>query len=371
MKRIYKGIGILLLIFVVAIASLGAVIYIHPYIRFQQDLAEQRERVAALKENSAAPIDEQSFVDFDLSLAKDIKYNEIQTLITHNSYKKNMWKFGYNLLSVFADVEGFHYEHDKLSEQFNHGVRGVELDIRYRKGRFIIYHVDTIDTGSHCPDWLLTLEEMKIWSDNNPGHIPISVLVEVKEDALSAEMLQELDDSVRNVMGNDKLITPSLLMGDNKTLRNVAARNDWVSLREALGKFMFILHPHDDAVQRYISLDPTMRTQALVPMFAYKDYAKGNPAFTDYFLLIKYDKLVVDTVQPLINSGFMVRVRMDGPDNYKEGNQSLAVSTGAQIISTDFEPGVVYPVIDYRATLREGKTVSLSKNLIHQPYGEA
>lgn len=357
-KRIAKVFGILLIIAAIAVLGVGLAVLVNPCITFAKDLAAQRARLDGLRENPGKPVNEQRFASFDLSRADEIKFNEIQTLITHNSYKKDISKLNYIAMRPFTGVEGSHYEHDTLTNQLNNGVRGFELDIQYHNGEFWIYHIAIKDSSSQCPDWELALEELKIWSDNNPGHLPISMLIEVKKNNLSSSAVRKLDESIMSVMGKDKLITPSLLMGENRTLRNVAANNDWISLSEAMGKFMFMLHP-GDCTDRFIALDPALRSQAMVPMFKTDDYDAADSRYTDCFLLFKNDSLDVDRIRVFVNSGFMVRTRMDGPCDYKEGNQQLAVRTGAQIISTDYEPGVIYPKVDYHAALGEGKTVIL------------
>lgn len=358
LKRLAKGFAILVIIAAVAAVGIGLAVVISPCITFAKDLAAQQARLDELRVNPGAPVNEQQFASFDLSGSDEIKFNEIQTLITHNSYKKDISKLNYIAMKPFTGVEGSHYEHDTLTNQLNNGVRGFELDVQYHNGEFWIYHIPVKDSSSQCPDWELALEELKIWSDNNPGHLPVSMLIEVKKNNLSSGAVKKLDESILSVMGKDKLITPSLLMGENSTLRNVAANNDWISLSKAMGKFMFMLHPAD-CTDRFIALDPTLGSQVMVPMFTTEIYDAADPRYTDYFLLFKNDKLDVDRIRAFVNSGFMVRTRMDGPCDYQEGNQQLAVRTGAQIISTDYEPGVILPKVDYHATLGEGKTVVL------------
>lgn len=353
----------LLTILLAAAIIIGGAVLINPLFTTEQDLRQQREWVASLRENPPPAVDEQSFAGFSLADASSIKFNGIQSLITHNSYKKNITKLNYYALRPFTNTENSNYEHDKLYNQLDNGARGVELDIRCGSKGFSVYHIPIKDSRSHSRDWELALQELKLWSDNNPNHLPISVLLEIKESAFDAPNLKKLDKSILDAMGRDKLITPSLLMGGNSTLRNVAANNDWITLDKAMGKFMFILHPCE-SVGKYIAMDYSMRSQIMVPMFTYEEYEQNTEGYADYYLLLKHDKLDVDTIQALVNSGYLVRTRMDEPCIHPEGNQQLAVRTGAQIISTDYEAGVIYPIVDYKAALTDGKTVVLVNNLI-------
>jgi hypothetical protein len=334
--------------------------------RIHADIEAQEQRIAELRAHPGTPVDEQSFAGFDLSLSNQIKFNQVQSLITHNSYKKNItWETRtfFSAFSFIRNIRSSEYEHDNMTAQFNNGIRGVELDISYENGRFLVYHIKPVDTGSTCPDWELALEEIKIWSDNNPGHLPISVLVELKDASMSSDRLRLLDDSVRRIMGEDKLITPALLMGDNDSLSKVAANKDWILLSEVMGKVMFILHPHEEATANYIRLDPSLRSLSFVPMFSYDDFVLPRPDFAPHYLLIKEDKLDIGAVRPLVAAGYMVRVRMDAPLRYAENNKKLAVDTGAQLISTDYEPGVILPEVDYTGVLTGGKT-----SVLQSPY---
>lgn len=355
-----KTAGIVLLAILLVLIALYIAVPVKAMADFYADLDEQKERISSLKENPPAPIDEQAIAGFDLSRASEIKFNEIQFIISHNSYKKNISDLNYILLSPFTGVKPSRYEHDFILNQLNDGARGVELDIQYVNKRFLVFHIAVKDSRTHCPSWELAVEELKIWSDANPNHLPICVLVEIKAENLPIEVYKRLDQTIESVFGRDKLITPSLLMGENETLRSVADKNDWVTLDKVLGKAMFILHPCD-GTDKYIEADPTMRSQVMVPMFAAAELQSENPKHSDYYLLLKNDDPDPEKIQPLVNSGFMVRTRMDEPLIYSEERKRQAIASGAQIISADYQKGVVYPKVGYISELAEGKTVILRR----------
>ncbi|MDR3294183.1 MAG: hypothetical protein LBT20_08805, partial [Clostridiales bacterium] len=58
-------------VFVIAAATFLIPAFHYAKTGAETDLAEQRARVEALRDNAGAPVDEQSFADFDLTAAAD------------------------------------------------------------------------------------------------------------------------------------------------------------------------------------------------------------------------------------------------------------------------------------------------------------
>ncbi|WP_419834326.1 Ca2+-dependent phosphoinositide-specific phospholipase C [Endozoicomonas atrinae] len=45
-----------------------------------------------------------------------------------------------------------------------------------------VLHIQDLDYESTCYTFISCLTEIKTWSDNNPDHLPITVLVEAKDE---------------------------------------------------------------------------------------------------------------------------------------------------------------------------------------------
>lgn len=80
-----------------------------------------------------------------------------------------------------------------------------------------------VDNSSNVPNFKLGLEEIKIWSDSNPDHIPLIFLLELKDDWMildpalrdfSEAELKQLDNLLIPVFG-DQLLTPADVIGGN------------------------------------------------------------------------------------------------------------------------------------------------------------
>ncbi len=95
---------------------------------------------------------------------------------------------------------------------------------------FKVLHIQDIDFESNCWTFVECLQTVKAWSDAHPGHVPIMILIEAKDDPLpipvagaakpvpigSAEF-DALDAEIRSVLPPEKLITPDDVRGHHAT----------------------------------------------------------------------------------------------------------------------------------------------------------
>src|SRR3984885_14388458 len=166
---------------------------------------------AAAIETSLFMADAQTPVD-DTAL----KLNQIQVIGTHNSYhagiaanEAKLWQAKYA-----QAYQGLDYQHQPLPQQFDSGVRQIELDIYadskgglyahpsgpqmvaaahlppdpdfdptgiMNKPGFKVMHVQDVDYRSNCQPFTGCLEQVRQWSKAHPNHIPIFILIETKQ----------------------------------------------------------------------------------------------------------------------------------------------------------------------------------------------
>ncbi|MCM1544510.1 MAG: Ca2+-dependent phosphoinositide-specific phospholipase C, partial [Ruminococcus sp.] len=203
----------------------------------QADIAEQQERIAQLEQlyqsGGYIPVNESKMTGFDAeaAFANGVKLNEVSFIATHNSYQKASVPayqelYGNLETLTFGSVkkEKTSFSCDTLTEQFNLGIRSIELDIetvvKNKKVSFVCCHSPIIDAASTCYDFALALEEIKMWSDANPNHLPITVIIEPKKVFIpeigmrffSLNYANELDKQLKAVFGS-MLLTPADVMG--------------------------------------------------------------------------------------------------------------------------------------------------------------
>ncbi len=345
------------------------------------DIAEQPLRIAELEQaylnGEIPPVNEAVFFDGDLAaeLAAGLKFNEISFIATHNSYQKkpvaSMQKIFYNLSDLtfgLISSETGQFNSQTLTRQFNCGIRSIEMDIetivKDNAITFTCMHSPTIDMTTTCYDFALALKEISLWSDNNPGHLPITVIVEPKSIFLPIENMEffnidyakELDKVIRTNLG-DKLFTPDDMLRDYKTFGEMRAADDWCRVDEMLGKVLILLH-ETGVTEDYIALDPTFGTQAMFPMLREKDAPRDCASF----LLINEPKKALECKGDILDtSNLIIRTRADSYGSVDENKRNNAISSGAQIISTD------YPMRDdladdaYTLTFGNKKTIRAVK----------
>lgn len=313
----------------------------------------------------------------------DTRMNQVQYLGTHNSYHVRARDDLFELLLAFIpDVAPtLDYSHIPLQEQFTaQGIRQIELDIfddpqgglyanrpaltlvgedpasgipELDEPGLKVLHVQDIDFETTCYTFVSCLDEIKAWSDANPDHLPIMVLVEAKDEAIpdpvnlgfviplpfDAAALNRIDEEIRSVFPPGQLLVPDDVRGDFATLEAAILTNGWPRLREARGKIMFALDNGGDKRDTYVVGHPSLEGRVL-----FTDSPPGSP---EAAFMKRNDPLGnPGEIESLVEQGYMVRTRADADTVQSRTNDTTqrdaALASGAHFISTD------YPVPDPR-----------------------
>ncbi|MCT8287236.1 phosphatidylinositol-specific phospholipase C1-like protein, partial [Xanthomonas translucens pv. translucens] len=157
-----------------------------------------------------------------LALHAAPRLNALQYIGSHNSYHAGFAPSEAALWhrmdpAMFALLD---YRHPPLTQQLDDGVRQIELDIyadakggRYahpaivdriakaglppapaiaapgvmEKPGFKVMHVQDLDQRSTCQPLRACLQEVRAWSRQHPGHVPVFVLLETKQSPLQLD----------------------------------------------------------------------------------------------------------------------------------------------------------------------------------------
>ena len=261
----------------------------------------------------------------------DISINQIQFVGSHNSYKQAMPNsFVKQLMKVNPKLlESLDYEHIRLGDQLDLGIRKLELDIFYRAEdkRFLVGHVQQIDMSSNCESLRICLTQIISWSDDNPSHSPIWISFNAKDNYILGLPTPEvftpeaflLMDSIFEEMFGDKLIRP----------RDIVDLQ-WPFLSEARGKFILILD--ESGIKRDIYSEGWKQR----PMFT--NAPEGHPAAA--IMIINDPIEQFEEIRRLVKAGYMVRTRADADTREARANdisrKVAAFESGAQAVSTDY-----------------------------------
>lgn len=314
-----------------------------------------------------------------------LKINQLQLLGSHNSYRNNL---PHDIAALLANPpmplpNGFNpkewdYGHEPLEIQFEeYGIRSIELDVFHDPQGGLFYNRigngfvgRSSESGEaklkepglkvlHYPDFdyrsnYLTFQDalgaVKNWSDTHPDHLPITIIVEPKEDDPSQllpgmgltstiqfdkEALNGIDLEIKKVFGEklEKVITPGMVKGNHSTLNEAILKGDFPTVSESRGKVIFVMLPSKNELADYLEGHPSLEGRA---MFAFAKPGRPEAAFLNFNDPVENES----EISKRVGEGYFVRTRSDA-DTYeaRSGNfdrMEAAFRSGAQIISTDY-----------------------------------
>jgi len=307
-----------------------------------------------------------------------LKLNEIQVIGSHNSYHIAPSEGMLALIGSFMQdlATSIDYTHLPLEEQFTtYGIRQIELDVypdpegglfANRLGNaflgepvasgiaaldspgYKILHFPDVDFETHYITFRDALRTVKQWSEANPLHLPILILVEVKDEGIGdlisilngftdplpidAAMLDDLDEEIRDVLGEElqKVITPDYVRGERETLEEAVLEHGWPTLGELRGKVIFALDNGGEVRDLYVEGYPSLAGRIL-----FTDSEPGSPEAG--FLKMNTP---TEEIEQRVLEGYLVRTRADSDTEEARTGETArrdsALSSGAQFISTDY-----------------------------------
>ena len=345
-----------------------------------------------------------------------LRLNQVQVIGSHNSYHQEATLAESVLRAIVAPdgQKALEYSHPALGTQFgSQQVRQIELDVwadpnggLYAKpllrtltfrGAYDpvmkqpgtkVLHIQDIDYHSNCLTFRSCLQAVKGWSDANPTHLPIAVLIEFKDSPLSltgqqsarlqtaaaqqatkrfaagktavatqrsalvaqqaavaaalvatplpwtAARMDTVDADIRSVFSAADLITPDGVRGDAPTLEGAVLSNGWPTLAESRGKVMFLMDNSGGYRDSYLAGHPSLLGRVL--------FTNSTPGQPDAAFIKENDPTGDNQarIQDEVRRGYLVRTRADVDTvQARTGDTTMrdaALASGAQWVSTDY-----------------------------------
>jgi hypothetical protein len=304
-----------------------------------------------------------------------LRLNQAQVLGSHNSYHVQPREPLFSAILALTPpvAQAWEYTHLPLDQQFaTQGVRQIEIDVfadpsgglyddragpRLLTGNgasgipalsepgFKVFHVQDLDFESTCWTLVECLTTVRGWSEANPGHFPLMILIEAKDDPIDAPIetvlphfigpaeLDALDAEIRSVFSAAHLLTPDQVRGSFDTLEEAVLEGGWPTLAEARGRILFALDNGGQKKADYVAGHPSLRGRILFvsaePGEPEAAFAKLNDSIGDFA-----------RIQELVSRGMIVRTRADADTQQaRTGDTSTreaAIESGAQFVSTDY-----------------------------------
>lgn len=305
---------------------------------------------------------------------EDLKINEIQVIGSHNSYKKAILPEVYSYLSKKDSLNflpRIQYEHVPIPKQLDLGLRNLEIDVyadsqggkythpkildlvkttqafdpegKMKNPGYKMIHITDIDYQT----WYYTLEDclkdLKIWSNTHPDHDPIFITLEPKDgkvnqfgtepEHFTSKLFDDLDNELKTYLGKDKIITPDDIKGSYKTLNEAVLNKNWPKVKDAKGKFVFVLDNNSENRDLYAKDHPSLKGRMI-----FTNSTPGTPESA--ILFMNEPQKDLSKIQDLVKQGYIVRTRADA-DTMEARSEDYsrfekAKESGAQIITTDY-----------------------------------
>ena len=324
-----------------------------------------------------------------------VHLNQIQVIGSHNSYHAGFAPSERKYLEMKNPkaLRGLDYHHAPLEDQLSGGVRQVEIDVfadsnggrfahpaivrsvaaaglpadpdfdpqhEMDKPGFKVMHVQDLDERSTCHTFIACLKDVRTWSQAHPRHIPIFILVETKEDtprdmpnAVKAEpftpaLFDALDAEIRSVFQPNEIITPDDVRGNTSTLVEAVHAGKWPTLAQARGRVIFLMD------QQHVGPLYTQGHPSLKGRILFTNAIPGAPDAA----FVEQNEGSLEEINSLVKQGYLVRTRTDESTEQARTNDTtrrdLALSSGAQILSTDYPLSEPSPWTKYSVGLPHG-----------------
>lgn len=321
--------------------------------------------------------------------ADSLRINQIQSVGSHNSYHlaASAAETALRRAVIGSADDQMQYAHAPLGTQFgDQKVRQIELDvfrddaggkyaspfIREAAGHGAyggmgqpgtkVLHIQDVDYRSNCLTLVACLQAVETWSDANPDHLPIAILMELKDDRLdiggfdftvpdpwTASAMNALDAEIRTVMSPTDMITPDDVRGGATTLEQAVLSTGWPTLGASRGKVMFLMDNGGGYRTSYLQGHPNLEGRVM--------FTNATPGQPDAAFVKENDSLATARIQDLVADGYMVRTRSDADTlDARAGDtthRDAAFASGAQWVSTD------YPVSEYAQPYGTGFVVEV------------
>jgi hypothetical protein len=339
---------------------------------------------------------------------KIVHLNQIQVIGSHNSYHAGFAasERKYMEMKNPKAFRSLDYHHAPLADQLSGGVRQVEIDVfadpdggrfahpaivqsvaasglpadpdfdpqhEMDKPGFKVMHIQDLDERSTCHTFVACLKDVRTWSKQHPRHLPIFILVETKEDtpremqsavkalAFTPATFDALDAEILSVFKPEEMITPDEVRSNASTLVEAVQAGKWPTLAKARGRVIFLMdQQHVGPI--YTQGHPSLRGRIL--------FTNALPGAPDA-AFIEQNEGSLDAINALVKRGYLVRTRTDESTEQARTNDTtrreLALSSGAQMLSTDYPLLEPSPWTKYSVGLPDGLVARC--NPVNKPVG--
>ncbi|MCF2446771.1 phosphatidylinositol-specific phospholipase C1-like protein [Dyadobacter sp. CY345] len=317
-----------------------------------------------------------------------LKINKTQIIGSHNSYKQAIDPALFKAFTQkdSASASALDYEHVPVIAQLDLGLRNLEIDVypdekggkyanpkglqmvagqkpydpegKMKEPGFKVLHVPDLDFRTYYFTFIDCLKDLKAWSEAHPDHTPVYITFEVKgkvadagtREGNAAKHFDELDKTILEHLGEKHILTPDMVRGKYESLESAVLHDNWPTLMQAKGKFVFVLDDSGSKRDLYIAGHPSLHGRTM--------FANALPGTPEAAFLIRNNAKAAE-IPDLVKKGYLIRTRADSNTQEARRNDKktfeAACKSGAQIITTDYYKKSTHFESDYSVSF-DGST---------------
>ena len=314
----------------------------------------------------------------------EVDINHVQVIGSHNSYHLVPEPVLFEAIAALSPelAASIEYSHLPLTQQLgDHGIRQFEIDVfadpegglfssraanpvvgleaasglpELDEPGFKVLHTQDFDYATTCLTLVSCLEEIRDWSDANPRHLPIMIMIEMKEEsgvdaaaaggieidieldwtepiAMTPELLDALDAEIRSVFAPERIVEPDDVRGDASTLDEAVRTAGWPTLDDSRGQVLFTMTDGGRIRELYTAGAPSLEGR---PIFTNATPGDPDAAF------VRFDDPTDPGLDQAALDGYIIRTRTDSPTadarNNDGARRDAAFASGAHFLSTDY-----------------------------------
>ncbi len=314
----------------------------------------------------------------------EVDINHVQVIGSHNSYHLVPEPVLFEAIAALSPelAAAIEYTHVPLAEQLgDHGIRQFELDVfadpdgglyatraanplvgleaasgvaELDAPGFKVMHTQDFDYATNCPTLVRCLEEIRDWSTANPNHVPIMIMIEMKEQSvvdaaaaegieidlaldwaepivMTSELLDALDAEIRSVFPPEHIIEPDEVRGKATTLDEAVRTTGWPTLESSRGQVLFTMTDGGRIRDLYTADAPSLQGRPI--------FTSGSPGEPDA-AFVRFDDPSDPALDEAALDGYIIRTRTDSPTADARNNDTTrrdtAFAGGAHFLSTDY-----------------------------------
>lgn len=207
-----------------------------------------------------------------ISKSQNLQYNDNFSIACHNCYEP---RFANAIEEVFPFTKTIEIDIWDTRKWF--GIGGWKAMTK----DWYVRHIATDKGNINCcgGSFRDCLTRIKVWSDRNPNHEPITIFIDKKENWSEDDETRkpgDLDNLLLSIFQKEKIFTPNDFLSNQKNLKAAASSNSWPLLDSLKGKIIFVITNGTEITSRnplneYLSSQQNNATCFVAPKIVSED----------------------------------------------------------------------------------------------------